>query len=171
MVKKSAASRPKPKPFDNEERTRYYGVRVGDTVTQQTMTGIVKKYDVFDNNCVWVAVEGKESLQKFIPEWCVIIKRVDDVETAALIVEEQIEETGFTPPLTIIVSTDGNVLEFIEYSNKTYYYKYTASEYKLGYILPITLDNLKKFILINETLKAGMDAAFTVSALRADDFL
>lgn len=75
------------KVFNNENRNRYYGLRVGDivqvnsmisTVTQATVKAEVFKFGVLDNNSVFVKEEGSEESFKVVAEWCKIIERVED---------------------------------------------------------------------------------------------
>lgn len=69
--------------FKNEERNRYYGLRVGDIVTVPMFVGR-KKAEVIglhagDNNGVQVHMEdGTE--RKEVAEWCDIITKVEDRE-------------------------------------------------------------------------------------------
>jgi hypothetical protein len=70
------------KEFTNEDRSRYYGLRVGDTVQLIFNGGVWKEgkvveYGVMDNNAVYVQT-GNEEPQKCVAEWCKIIKRVED---------------------------------------------------------------------------------------------
>lgn len=66
--------------FDNSERRRYYGLRVGDIIRCYAY-GITKAevvgYGFLDNNAVMVQEEGKEP-RKVIAEWCDIITKVED---------------------------------------------------------------------------------------------
>lgn len=67
--------------FTNENRSRYYGLRIGDVVEQRAFgtvhRGTVFEYGVMDNNRVYVKDENGEELD-FIAEWCTIIKKVED---------------------------------------------------------------------------------------------
>jgi len=71
------------KEFDNENRSRYYGLRVGDIVEQKAFgtssKGEVIGYGFLDNNRVYVRLESGEETD-FIAEWCEIIKKVEDGE-------------------------------------------------------------------------------------------
>lgn len=73
------------KKWDNEDRTRYYGLRKGDTVeytilTGQKITAKVHDYVITDNNAVYLKSklikEGKPF--RYVAEWCTIIKKVED---------------------------------------------------------------------------------------------
>ncbi len=69
------------KAFSNIDRTRHYGIRVGDIVEERAF-GHVKKGEVMsygfgDNNCVYMNIEGDITV-KAIPEWCDIITKVED---------------------------------------------------------------------------------------------
>lgn len=66
--------------FDNEKRTRYYGVRVGDIVNVKfynIKNATVTKYMFMDNNAVYVKTEKGEE-RKVVAEYCEIIKKVED---------------------------------------------------------------------------------------------
>lgn len=69
--------------FDNINRNRYYGVRVGDIVNCEGRfkhfkdTATVVRYGFMDNNCVYVEQNGK--IIKGVAEWLTIIKKVEDV--------------------------------------------------------------------------------------------
>ena len=71
--------------FDNKERHRYYGLRVGDLV--QIRTGMqnnpimidaeVIAYGFLDNNRVILKLESGEETS-WVAEWCKIITKVED---------------------------------------------------------------------------------------------
>lgn len=66
--------------FDNEKRTRYYGIRVGDIVNVKfynLKNVTVTKYGFMDNNAVYVKTETGEQI-KVVAEYCEIIKKVDN---------------------------------------------------------------------------------------------
>jgi hypothetical protein len=69
------------KAFDNEERRRYYGLRVGDIVRSK-MYGFdnakVVEYGFLDNNSVIVRVPG-EADRDVVAEWCEIVTKVEDI--------------------------------------------------------------------------------------------
>lgn len=74
-----------PKKWDNEERRRYYGVRVGDRVkyeylgsVKKTITGQVVMYGFMDNNAVFVQWDHGGEPSKICPEWLTITQRVED---------------------------------------------------------------------------------------------
>ena len=74
------------KKFNNKDRTRYYGIRIGDEVEERfqgrvTISGIVVEYGFMDNNAVHVKSKSG-NIQKCVAEWCTIVKRVDDKERA-----------------------------------------------------------------------------------------
>ena len=71
--------------FDNKERNRYYGLRIGDIVSPKGIDGKewskgkaeVIEYGFMDNNAVYIRVEdGTET--KWVAEWCEIITKVED---------------------------------------------------------------------------------------------
>lgn len=66
--------------FDNSDRRRYYGLRVGDIIRCDAY-GITKaevvNYVFLDNNAVIVQEEGKEP-RKVVAEWCDIITKVEN---------------------------------------------------------------------------------------------
>ena len=71
--------------FDNKERRRYYGVRVGDTVTYDVPgipvsdeTYTVVGYGFMDNNCVYLKSNKDGSDLRAVAEYCRIVKKVDD---------------------------------------------------------------------------------------------
>ena len=72
------------KEFDNVERRRYYGLRIGDTVEVNIGSLIQIKelaevigYAFMDNNRVYVRMEdGTET--SWVAEWCTIITKVED---------------------------------------------------------------------------------------------
>lgn len=71
--------------FDNKERHRYYGLRIGDLV--QIKTGLqnapkilnaeVINYGFMDNNRVMLRPESGTDFD-WIAEWCTIITKVED---------------------------------------------------------------------------------------------
>ncbi|MDD4972502.1 MAG: hypothetical protein PHT07_23980 [Paludibacter sp.] len=77
------------KPFDNKERHRYYGVRVGDTVkllfSNQNPEPIaeVVEYGFLDNNRVVVQLEDG-TMKGWVAEWCEIITKVEDKDPKTL---------------------------------------------------------------------------------------
>lgn len=66
------------KQFKNEHRNRYYGLRVGDTITEHGRTGVVAEYSGWDNNRVSVSFEGEAVFQSVVAEWCTVIERVEN---------------------------------------------------------------------------------------------
>ena len=71
------------KPWDNENRTRYYGKRVGDIV-EYTCGWPVRKeratvvgYAVGDNNRIFLQ-QGKEKAWASTAERCTVVERVED---------------------------------------------------------------------------------------------
>lgn len=67
------------KPFDNAERNRYYGIRVGDMVVDSFMThivGEVVEYDPLDNNAVYVKIENG-NIVRTCPETLCIETKVE----------------------------------------------------------------------------------------------
>ena len=71
------------KKFDNEERRRYYGLRIGDMVNPKGPTGKsygiaeVVEYALMDNNRVYLKRDDG-SVIDWVAEWCEIITKVDD---------------------------------------------------------------------------------------------
>lgn len=65
------------KQFKNEHRNRYYGLRVGDTITELGRTGVVAEYSGWDNNRVAVCFEGETIFQSVVAEWCTVAERVE----------------------------------------------------------------------------------------------
>ncbi len=72
------------KQWDNEERRRYYGIRVGDIVRsnyfQQDQLYEVWGYGFMDNNSVHLIEVGKENARPFphVAEWLTIVTKVED---------------------------------------------------------------------------------------------
>lgn len=66
--------------FDNKERTRYYGLRIGDIV-EEIVYGSSIKGEVWellwDNNAAYVKTE-KDKIVKCVAEWCNILTKVED---------------------------------------------------------------------------------------------
>ena len=68
--------------FDNKNRTRYYGLRVGDIVEEYlgkecSREGEVIEYGFMDNNAVIVKNKFGDHV-KCVAEWCTIIRRVEE---------------------------------------------------------------------------------------------
>lgn len=61
--------------FDNQERRRYYGLRIGDTVEllfthkKEVTLAEVVEYGFMDNNRVWVKLEDGTTTD-WVAEWC-----------------------------------------------------------------------------------------------------
>ncbi len=51
-----------------------------------------------------------------------------------------------TPPNRIIINSDGNELEFVEKKKDMLYYRYTKSDCKLGFLLPLPVEQLERMI-------------------------
>lgn len=74
----------KQKPWDNEERHRYYGLRIGDTVSitmgwpKKKYLAEVVDYGHGDNNRVYIKIEGSEEVTDWVAEWCEIVTKVED---------------------------------------------------------------------------------------------
>lgn len=75
------------KPFDNEARTRYYGLRIGDKVSCRDKTlkqfpddnwATVEKYGGTDNNRVFVSLPGQKELISCVAEWLTLEVKVED---------------------------------------------------------------------------------------------
>jgi hypothetical protein len=64
--------------FINENRTRYYGLGVGDIVSVKCISGkhTVIELSPMDNNAVFL--EGPEKVPfEYVAEWCNIITKVE----------------------------------------------------------------------------------------------
>lgn len=70
------------KPFDNAERRRYYGVRIGDRVKATNgRIGTVAGYGFMDNNCVHVEFDGaKKGPWPYVAESLEIVIKVEDIK-------------------------------------------------------------------------------------------
>ena len=73
------------KPWDNQHRKRYYGLRIGDTVDcgdsrLQQFSGEAKvvAYGGTDNNSVFIHIPGREKPLRCVAEWLNLIKKVED---------------------------------------------------------------------------------------------
>ncbi len=79
------------KEFDNEERRRRYGIRVGDRVSKPRLTyeggkmhndgrlfGEVISIATMDNNSAIVLFDGEEKPTQCVAEWLTIEKKVED---------------------------------------------------------------------------------------------
>ena len=71
------------KEFTNENRNRYYGLRIGDIVMpliigskKNEKTATVVYYGIMDNNAVYLMFENKE-VKKWVAEWCDIIRKIE----------------------------------------------------------------------------------------------
>lgn len=79
------------KPFDNAERRRYYGLRIGDIVSPKGINGKphtedceVIDYGFMDNNKVMLkSKDGKEF--PWVAEWCKIVTKVEDIPPVKII--------------------------------------------------------------------------------------
>ena len=70
------------KEFDNEDRTRYYGLRKGDTVDAHSMNGTVWGRSVvldytMDNNRIIITNKNGDPID-WVAEWCEIVTKVED---------------------------------------------------------------------------------------------
>ena len=71
------------KNFDNNERHRYYGLRIGDLVKVETyprgkfLNAEVMDYGFLDNNRVILKFEDG-SIDGWVAEWCIITTKVED---------------------------------------------------------------------------------------------
>lgn len=69
--------------FDNENRSRYYGKRIGDTVNAKGLNGrsILNPTEVVgygsDNNRILVKDEKGEPVD-WVAEWCDVLVKVED---------------------------------------------------------------------------------------------
>lgn len=72
------------KPFDNVERRRYYGVRVGDTVSisvgypREKVLAEVVGYGFLDNNRVYIKIDGSDETTDWVAEWCDVVVKIED---------------------------------------------------------------------------------------------
>ena len=70
-------------PFLNENRTRYYGLRVGDIVQPKSFNGILQDIHKvvelcdMDNNAV-IIEDGKGNQQKWVAEWCDVVVKIEN---------------------------------------------------------------------------------------------
>ena len=70
--------------WDNEERRRYYGVRVGDTVSisigypRREVLAEVIEYGFLDNNRVHIKIDGEDEVTDWVAEWCKVVVKVED---------------------------------------------------------------------------------------------
>ena len=69
------------KPFDNINRNRYYGLRIGDTISvevpNKTIQAEVVDYGG-DNNRVQIKFEDSR-ITDWVAEYCTIITKVEDL--------------------------------------------------------------------------------------------
>jgi len=71
--------------FTNENRTRYYGLRVGDIINAKSLNGTVwgksKVLELvsMDNNKVLIESKNGTPIE-WIAEWCEIVTKVEDIE-------------------------------------------------------------------------------------------
>ncbi len=80
--------------FDNEERHRYYGKRVGDRVSQEMHTyppqpgakklGTVIEFGFMDNNKVIVQFDGEEKPTACVAEYLSVEEKVEDRPTCSI---------------------------------------------------------------------------------------
>ena len=71
------------KPFLNENRERYYGLRVGDLVTSSWVKNNEEICEVlelssWDNNRCYLKVEGFETPLRVTAESCKIVQKIED---------------------------------------------------------------------------------------------
>lgn len=70
--------------FTNENRTRYYGLRVGDIVNPKHVSGApfgeckVVELIPMDNNSVMLEDKNGNPIE-WVAEWCEIITKVEDI--------------------------------------------------------------------------------------------
>jgi hypothetical protein len=71
--------------FINENRTRYYGLRVGDIVDAKSLNGTIwgrsKVLELvpMDNNSVVIENKNGNPIE-WVAEWCTIITKVEDIK-------------------------------------------------------------------------------------------
>lgn len=80
--------------FDNKDRRRYNGIRVGDQVIhhfrqtsiagKENSPGQVVELGGSDNNCVFVHWKGDRTAMAEVAEWLKIIAKVEDLKGAQL---------------------------------------------------------------------------------------
>lgn len=73
------------KVFDNKDRNRYYGLRIGDLITRyfapnDTKIYEVVAYGVMDNNSIGLAEYLNKDAEwlEHVAEWCKVITKVED---------------------------------------------------------------------------------------------
>lgn len=70
--------------MDNQDRSRWSGIRVGDLVEEsafgKTTQGRVVALHPLDNNAVYACKEGEPESRRFklVAEWCEVVKKVQD---------------------------------------------------------------------------------------------
>lgn len=62
----------------NEDRSRHYGLRIGDIVKAWGTVGEVKGFDFGDNNSAYLLFEGDEEVCKTTAEECEILISVEN---------------------------------------------------------------------------------------------
>ena len=66
--------------FLNEDRKRYYGLRIGDIVSHKyykpDRTGVINAFGIIDNNCVYVCWNNSDPVPVSADQ-LIIIKKVD----------------------------------------------------------------------------------------------
>lgn len=74
------------KTFDNVDRNRYYGIRVGDIVKynvspldKDEKEYKVVRYGFMDNNRVYLQ-DSEGNVLPAVAEWCVIVKKVEEIK-------------------------------------------------------------------------------------------
>jgi hypothetical protein len=69
------------KPFDNIDRNRYYGLRIGDIISVEfpSMNSLAEVVDYGgDNNRVYIKLEDG-TITDWVAEYCTIITKVEDL--------------------------------------------------------------------------------------------
>ena len=115
--------------FDNKNRTRYYGLRVGDIVKYRVPgdeyepdTYIVVHLMEMDNNRVLIQNKKTGEQYKAVAEWCQIVTKIEDintVETPFVIEEAEVcISYGDKKEANFCIEIEGTILESLEQGDK-----------------------------------------------------
>lgn len=85
--------------FDNKDRNRYYGLRIGDLVqikmglwaNPKTQNAEVLDYGFMDNNRVRLRLESREETN-WVAEWCTLITKIEDRKLAEVVISCQFKK-------------------------------------------------------------------------------
>lgn len=87
--------------FDNKDRSRYYGLRIGDIINLKGVSGDVVYYGAevidygADNNRVEVRLKDSSETD-WVAEWCDIITKVEDRNKDIEIIEKLARELSMS---------------------------------------------------------------------------